>query len=58
VSLAESTDLLWHTGAAMLDLAAVLRACEREDEAERATRAGLDVYDRKGIVVSDRQGGT
>jgi DNA-binding SARP family transcriptional activator len=58
VALAESTDLLWHTGAAMLDLAAVLRACERDDEAERATLAGLAVYERKGIVASDRRGET
>ncbi|HET8757661.1 MAG TPA: BTAD domain-containing putative transcriptional regulator, partial [Solirubrobacteraceae bacterium] len=58
VALAETTDLLWHTGAAMLDLAAVLRTCGRRVEADGVTSAGLAVYERKGIAVSDRRGGT
>jgi DNA-binding SARP family transcriptional activator/tetratricopeptide (TPR) repeat protein len=57
VAHAETTDLLWHQGDAMLALAEVLRRCERSDEAERATRAGRALYDRKGIATSDRAGG-
>ncbi|HEX5618182.1 MAG TPA: BTAD domain-containing putative transcriptional regulator [Solirubrobacteraceae bacterium] len=54
---AETTDLLWLQGDAMLALAEVLRRCERSDEAERATRAGRALYDRKGIATSERPGG-
>jgi tetratricopeptide (TPR) repeat protein len=57
VAHAEKTDLLWHQGDAMLALAEVLRRCERSHEAERATRAGRALYDRKGIATSDRPGG-
>jgi hypothetical protein len=57
VAHADATDLLWHQGDAMLALAEVLRRCERSDEAERATRAGRALYDRKGIATSDRPGG-
>ena len=57
VAHAQQTDLLWHQGDAMLALAEVLRRCERSDEAERATRAGRALYDRKGIATSDRSGG-
>jgi hypothetical protein len=42
----------------MLDLAEVLRTCGRRGEADGATSAGLTMYERKGIAVSDRRGGT
>jgi ATP/maltotriose-dependent transcriptional regulator MalT len=57
ITHAETTDLLWLQGNAMLALAEVLRRCERSEEAERATRAGRALYDRKGIAASDRPGG-
>ncbi|MBA3262249.1 MAG: tetratricopeptide repeat protein, partial [Thermoleophilaceae bacterium] len=66
VTLVEATDLLSHRGDAMLDLADVLRICEREEESERAARTGLAFYDLKGNAVGavrarsllgDRQGG-
>jgi hypothetical protein len=52
VALIEPTDLLSHRGDAMLDLAEVLRICERIDEAHRATRAGLALYELKGNAVA------
>ncbi len=66
VALVESTDLLSHRGDAMLDLAEVLRSCERHDEAERAIRDGLAQYELKGnaaaaerarLLLADQQGG-
>jgi len=48
VALVEPTDLLSLRGDAMLDLADVLRICERLEEADRATRAGLALYELKG----------
>ena len=48
VALIEPTDLLSFHGDATLDLAEVLRACGRADDAERALRAGLSLYERKG----------
>jgi len=56
VARAAATDLLWHHGTAMLDLAEVRRACGRGEEAEAATRAGRALLDRKGVAVSQRQG--
>jgi DNA-binding SARP family transcriptional activator/class 3 adenylate cyclase len=67
VALVEPTDLLSHRGDAMLDLADVLRTCARAEEADRATRTGLAMYEQKGNAVAaaralslldDRQGGT
>ena len=64
--LVEPTDLLSLHGDAMLDLADVLRICEREEESEQAARAGLALYERKGnaaaaararALLGDRQGG-
>ncbi len=52
VALVAPTDLLSHRGDAMLDLADVLRICERMDEADSATRAGIALYERKGNVVA------
>ena len=46
------TDLLSHRGDAMLDLAGVLRAAGRVDEAGDAVRAALDLYERKGNVAA------
>jgi class 3 adenylate cyclase/tetratricopeptide (TPR) repeat protein len=66
VAILEPTDLLSRRGDAMLDLAEVLRTCARTEEAERATRAGLELYEIKGNAVAaararslldDRQGG-
>ena len=66
VALVEPTDLLSHRGDAMLDLADVLRTCGRPEESDRATRAGLALYERKGNVaaaararslLADRPGG-
>ena len=48
LALIEPTDLLSQRGDAMLALAEVLRACERHDEAERAIRDGLAMYELKG----------
>ena len=48
LALIEPTDLLSQHGDAMLALAEVLRACERHDEAERAIRDGLAMYELKG----------
>jgi class 3 adenylate cyclase/tetratricopeptide (TPR) repeat protein len=48
VALIEATDLLSLHGDAMLDLAEVLRACGRADDAERAVRAALSLYEKKG----------
>jgi ATP/maltotriose-dependent transcriptional regulator MalT len=66
VALLEPTDLLSHRGDAMLDLADVLRTCALADEADRAARAGLGLYELKGnataaararSLVNDRPGG-
>jgi ATP/maltotriose-dependent transcriptional regulator MalT len=66
VALALPTDLLSHRGDAMLDLADVLRICGREQEADRAVRDGLGMYERKGnaaaaararSLLDDRLGG-
>jgi DNA-binding SARP family transcriptional activator/class 3 adenylate cyclase len=67
VALLEPTDLLSHRGDAMLDLADVLRTCARAEEADRATRTGLAIYElkgnaaaaaRAGSLLNDRPGGT
>ena len=63
VRLAEPTDLLSCRGDAWLDLAGVLRACGRGEEADRATLEALELYDRKGnararSLIDHPQGGT
>jgi DNA-binding SARP family transcriptional activator len=50
--LAEPTDLLVVRGDALLDLAEVLRLGGRPAEAEAAARGGLELYERKGNLVS------
>ena len=66
VAVLEPTDLLCNRGDGMLDLAAVLEACGRRGESQRAARAALVDYEHKGNVVGvaraqqllhDRQGG-
>jgi tetratricopeptide (TPR) repeat protein len=66
VALVEASDLLSHHGDAMLDLADVLRTCERTDEADHAIREGLAMFDLKGngaaaarakSLLNDRPGG-
>jgi ATP/maltotriose-dependent transcriptional regulator MalT len=52
VALAEPTDLLLHRGDAMLDLAEVLRTCERPEESDHAARMALDLYELKGNVAA------
>jgi tetratricopeptide (TPR) repeat protein len=52
VDLLEPTALLSHRGDAMLDLADVLRSCARAEEADRATRTGLAMYELKGNAVA------
>jgi tetratricopeptide (TPR) repeat protein len=52
VALAQPTDLLSHRGDAMLDLADVLRTCERIEDADRATVAGLAMYELKGNAAA------
>jgi len=54
VAMLEPTDMLSHTGDALMDLAAVLPACGRADEAERAARDALALYERKGNVTAAR----
>jgi ATP/maltotriose-dependent transcriptional regulator MalT len=66
LALIGPTDLLSHRGDAMLDYADVLRTCDRTDAADRATRAGLALYELKGnaaaaararSLLGDRPGG-
>ena len=52
VALAKGTDGLTLHGDALLDLAEVLRAAGRPDEAEAAVERALALYERKGNVVS------
>jgi class 3 adenylate cyclase len=52
VELAAKTDLLTHRGEAFLDLAEVLQLNGQPAEAETALRAGLELYERKGDLVS------
>ncbi len=52
VRLVAETDLVDRQGDALLDLAEVLRAAGRPDEADAAAGEALDRYERKGNVVS------
>jgi Flp pilus assembly protein TadD len=52
VALADPTDLLLHRGDAMLDLAEVLRTCERTEESDHAARTALELYELKGNLAA------
>jgi tetratricopeptide (TPR) repeat protein len=52
VELAARTDLLCDHGDALLDLAAVLRAEDRPQDAAGAAHQALELYERKGNLVS------
>jgi ATP/maltotriose-dependent transcriptional regulator MalT len=52
VHLAEPTDLLVVRGDALLDLSEVERMAGRTAEAEAATRRAIELYERKGNLVS------
>jgi class 3 adenylate cyclase/tetratricopeptide (TPR) repeat protein len=52
VELAASTDFLTHCGEAFLDLAEVLQLNGQPAEAENALRAGLELFERKGDLIS------
>ena len=52
VDLAARTDLLTHHGEAFLDLAEVLELDGQPAKAETAFRAGLELFERKGDLVS------
>jgi DNA-binding SARP family transcriptional activator len=55
VGLIARTDLLTHHGDALLDLAEVLRLCDRPQDSYQAARAALLPYARKGNVVAVRR---
>jgi tetratricopeptide (TPR) repeat protein len=55
VEIAERTDALNMHGDALMRLAEVLRAAGRTDVAERAARDALELYERKGNLVSVQQ---
>jgi DNA-binding SARP family transcriptional activator len=52
VAIAEPSDLLLHRGDAMLDLAEVLRTCERIEESGQAARTALELYELKGNAAA------
>jgi tetratricopeptide (TPR) repeat protein len=55
VAITEQTDALWWQGDAFVDLAKVLEAAGRPDEAATAYREALDRYERKGIIPLTRR---
>lgn len=52
VELIVRTDFLTHHGDALLDVAEVLRLCDRPQDSYQAARAALSLYERKGNVVA------
>ena len=52
VARVEPTDLLTNRGDAMLDLADVLRICERDEESQRAAHGALRLYELKGNAAA------
>jgi tetratricopeptide (TPR) repeat protein len=52
VALVAATDLLTYHGDAMLDLAEVLELSGKSAEARAANRGGLELYERKGNLIS------
>jgi hypothetical protein len=57
VALVEPTDLLSARGDAMLDLADVLRICDRTEEADREAEAALALYELKGNAAAAARAG-
>jgi hypothetical protein len=57
VPLAEGTEFLNMHGDAALDLAKVLHSLDRRDEAAGHAKTALDLYERKGNVVSAGEAG-
>jgi tetratricopeptide (TPR) repeat protein len=55
VALVAATDLLTHHGDAMLDLAEVLELGGKTAEAQAANREALELYERKGNLVSAKR---
>ena len=55
VTLADSTSLISLRGDAMLELANVLQALDRREEAARAAQAGLALYNAKGNAAAARE---
>jgi ATP/maltotriose-dependent transcriptional regulator MalT len=55
VALVAATDLLTYHGDAMLDLAEVLKLGGKSEEAKAANRVGLELYERKGNLVSAKR---
>jgi class 3 adenylate cyclase len=52
VEMSEATDYLQMTGDTLVDQAHVLRGAGRSSEALEAARAGLERYERKGVIPS------
>jgi ATP/maltotriose-dependent transcriptional regulator MalT len=52
VALVAGTDFLAHHGDTLLDLAEVLRLCDRPDDSYQAAQAALSLYAQKGNVVA------
>jgi ATP/maltotriose-dependent transcriptional regulator MalT len=52
VGMIARTDLLTHHGDALLDLAEVLRLCDRPEDSYQAAQAALLLYAGKGNVVA------
>jgi hypothetical protein len=56
VRLLEPTQYLWDRGCSLLDLAEVLRLAGRPDDEAAAFGSAIELFDRKGDVVSARRG--
>jgi class 3 adenylate cyclase/tetratricopeptide (TPR) repeat protein len=55
VALASETDFLAMQADALVDLAEILRAADKLDEARTALREALAAYERKGVVVASEK---
>ena len=53
--IAQTTDSPWYQGEALTDLAQVLEAAGRLDQATAAHRQALELYERKGIIPLARR---
>jgi ATP/maltotriose-dependent transcriptional regulator MalT len=52
ISLLADSDLLWHRGDALLDLAEVLATCGRPQESQEAVELALELYESKGNLAA------